>query len=87
MLFLLDLSNTKNEEYPDLIPCETGQYEKDIDVIESMLSDRTSLDKRSKELSKTGQKFNNEWPIGFNLVSLPIGATLTAVDNFDGFNF
>jgi len=87
MNFLLDLSNVKDNKLPDLIPCETGNHQKDIDVIESLIFGNEEIEARIYQLIATGKNYDTSIPIGLNIKDLPVGSILIAVEDFDGIEF
>ena len=84
-VFMLDVTRCEQPMlggYSQLIPCRLGEHSHDLDVMEERLPD--SVVKQWREESRIAHSDIAQWdeskPLGFNLEMMPIGATLTVVE-------
>ena len=74
-VFQIDVSNCKLPEFwkkskiPMVIRIGIGRYQKDFDVIDEVVN------KKVRAIPEV--LGNNDMPVGFNMYSIPVGATIT----------
>lgn len=88
-IFTLDLSNTKsaalfNEKgIPLTLKIRRGIYGHDFDVLQGLmdLKHEEALIRYATELAEErGIATRDDWPVGFDIERLPVGAVITVVE-------